>query len=203
MTRVASGAPFAAKSGTRSCSVDGSRTAPDSWWAPPSRAFSRTAIDRGAACGDAFCSCASRRAAESPAGPPPTIRISTSRTSRVTTGRISRKEQGDRTQKRGERKGTHETLRVSTSVLLQLRRDGWCKFEQVADDPVVCHFEDRGIRIFVDRHDRPAALHADQMLNRTRNAERNVELGRDGLPGAADLTFHRQPAAVADRSRCG
>src|SRR5215217_5041449 len=39
------------------------------------------------------------------------------------------------------------------------------------------------------------------MLNRTGNAERDIELWRNGLPRAADLTRHRQPAVVADRPR--
>ena len=47
------------------------------------------------------------------------------------------------------------------------------------------------------------ALHADQMLNRAGDAEREVQLRRDGLAGAADLPLHRQPAGVADRARRG
>ena len=45
------------------------------------------------------------------------------------------------------------------------------------------------------------ALHADQVLNRAGDAEREVQLRRDRLPGAADLALHRQPAGVADRPR--
>ena len=47
------------------------------------------------------------------------------------------------------------------------------------------------------------ALHADQVLDRAGDAEREVQLRRDGLAGAADLALHRQPAGVADRPRRG
>ena len=39
------------------------------------------------------------------------------------------------------------------------------------------------------------------MLNRAGDAERKVQLRRDGLPGAAHLAFHRQPPGVADGAR--
>ena len=45
------------------------------------------------------------------------------------------------------------------------------------------------------------ALHADQVLDRAGDAEREVQLRRDRLAGAADLPLHRQPAGVADRAR--
>ena len=41
------------------------------------------------------------------------------------------------------------------------------------------------------------------MLNGAGDAERDVELRRDSLTGAADLPVHRQPAGVADRPRRG
>src|SRR6266567_2707362 len=50
------GEPFSLKSGTRSASVEGSSTAPESRCAPASRAFSRTAMVSGSPpC--SFCSC--------------------------------------------------------------------------------------------------------------------------------------------------
>jgi hypothetical protein len=54
--------------------------------------------------------------------------------------------------------------------------------EQIADDAVVGHFEDRRVAILVDRDDRARSLHADQMLNRAGDAERHIQLGRDRLP---------------------
>ena len=73
--------------------------------------------------------------------------------------------------------------------------------EQVADDAVVGDLENRRVGILVDRDDRVRALHADQVLDGAGDAEREVQLRRDGLPGAADLPLHRQPAGVADRPR--
>src|SRR4029079_6941543 len=61
--------------------------------------------------------------------------------------------------------------------------------EQVADDAVVGNFEDRGVGILVDVDHRARSLHADQVLNRPGDAEREVQLRRNGLPGASDLTL--------------
>jgi hypothetical protein len=52
-------------------------------------------------------------------------------------------------------------------TLLELRHDGWRELEEIPHDPVIRHLEDRRIRILVDGNDDAAALHADQMLNRT------------------------------------
>ena len=75
--------------------------------------------------------------------------------------------------------------------------------EQIADDPVVGDFEDRRLGVLVDRDDRSRALHADEVLNRAGDAERDIELRRHGLARTADLAIHRQPAGVADRPRRG
>src|SRR6187549_1686268 len=48
--------------------------------------------------------------------------------------------------------------------------------EQVADNAVVGDLEDRGVGVFVDRDDRVRTLHADEMLDGARDAERHVEL---------------------------
>src|SRR3954447_18459647 len=168
-TSVASGAPLALKSGTRSFSVDGSRTEPDSMWAPISRAFSRTAMASGSP-PFSFCSCASRSAADMPAGPPPTISTSTSRVSR------------------------------SATLLVEFGDHGGHDLEEVARDPVVRDFEDRRLGILVDRDDRARAFHADEMLDRARDAKRDVELWRNRLSRAANLPIHGQPPRVADRA---
>src|SRR6185503_19867439 len=171
-TSVASGAPLALKSGISSASVEGSSTAPDSMCAPTSRAFSRTAVASGSP-PFAFWSCASRSAADMPAGPPPTMRTSTSSVSR------------------------------SATLLVELCDHRRHDLEQVAGDPVVGNLEDRRLRVLVDRYNGARALHADEVLERAGDAQRDVELGRHGLPGAADLPVHRQPAGVADRARGG
>ena len=64
------------------------------------------------------------------------------------------------------------------------------------------HLENRGFGILVDRNDAPGGLHANQMLDRTRNPDRKVQLRRYGLAGAADLIFARQPFRIDDRPRC-
>ena len=47
------------------------------------------------------------------------------------------------------------------------------------------------------------ALHADLVLDRARDAGRQVELRRDGLAGLADLARVREPAGVDDRAGGG
>src|SRR3954447_23864908 len=68
----------------------------------------------------------------------------------------------------------------------------------VADHSEVAELEDRRVRILVDRDDRAGALHADLVLDRARDAERDVELRRDGLAGLADLRGVWIPAGVDD-----
>src|SRR5438132_4582626 len=83
-------------------------------------------------------------------------------------------------------------------LLRQLRHD----LEQVADDAVVGDLEDRRLGILVDRDDGARALHPHEMLDGAGDAEGDVELGRHRLTRAPDLPLHRQPAVVADRTRC-
>ena len=71
------------------------------------------------------------------------------------------------------------------------------------DDAVVGDLEDRRVGVLVDGDDGARALHADEVLDGAGDAERDVELRRHGLAGAADLALHRQPAVVADRPRRG
>ena len=83
LTWVSTGAPFSFQSGMSSFRPIGSITAPDRMWAPISEPFSIRQTDtswlRSAA------SCLSRIAADSPAGPPPTINTSYSIDSRAIT----------------------------------------------------------------------------------------------------------------------
>src|SRR5688572_10610670 len=73
-----------------------------------------------------------------------------------------------------------ETYRAESSTpgLLDLRRQRRHHFEQVADNAVIGHFEDRGLRVLVDRDDRLRALHPHQVLNRARDANGHVNLRR-------------------------
>src|SRR5579862_2143115 len=79
----------------------------------------------------------------------------------------------------------------------QLRHD----LVHVADDAEVGELEDRRVGVLVDRDDDVRALHAHLVLDRAGDAERDVELRRDCLPGLADLRRVRIPAGVDDGAR--
>src|ERR1700722_8352556 len=81
--------------------------------------------------------------------------------------------------------------------------EGGHDFEDVSDDAVVGDFEDGGVLVFVDGDDGARAFHADDVLDGTADAECEIKFGSDGLAGAADLAFHREPSFVADRARRG
>src|SRR5689334_7505052 len=74
-------------------------------------------------------------------------------------------------------------------------------FKDVGDDAVVRDFENWRVGVLVDGDDGARAFHADNMLDRAADAEREIKFGRDSLPGTADLALHRQPAFVADGAR--
>src|SRR5689334_20693995 len=79
----------------------------------------------------------------------------------------------------------------------QLRRD----LEQVADDAEVGDLEDRRLFVLVHRDDRLRRLHAGAVLDGPGDAERDVELRRDGLSGLAHLELARVVATVDSRAR--
>src|SRR5713101_4800836 len=81
---------------------------------------------------------------------------------------------------------------------LELLGEGGHDFEDIADDGVVGDFEDGSVLVFVDGDDGARAFHAHDVLNRAADAERKIELRRDGLAGAADLAVHGKPAFIAD-----
>ena len=66
----------------------------------------------------------------------------------------------------------------------------WDDFEEIADDAVIRDLEDGRIFILIDGHDALRAFHADQVLDGSADADGEVDLGRDGLAGAADLALH-------------
>src|ERR1051325_786244 len=49
-------------------------------------------------------------------------------------------------------------------------------FKEVSDDAVVCYVEDGSFRVFVDGDDGLRVLHADEVLYRSTDSERYVEL---------------------------
>src|SRR5207245_6406532 len=80
--------------------------------------------------------------------------------------------------------------------------EGRDNLEYIADDAVVGHFEDGSVGVLVDGHNRARALHPDHVLACAADAQRQVELWRNSLAGAADLALQRQPAYIANRPRC-
>src|SRR5919206_2171727 len=177
-------------------------TAPDSWCAPATLPFSITATgtspSRSARSGSSSRSWSRRIAQARPAWPPPTIATPTS--IRSSSGSVigptnsSAESTGG-----GKSLGATEPLcAVISAALAGLDRLGELGDDlvQVADDAEVGELEDRGVRVLVDRHDVVRALHADLVLDRARDAGRQVELRRDGLAGLADLRGVRVPAGV-------
>src|SRR5919202_5928723 len=72
--------------------------------------------------------------------------------------------------------------------------------EQIGDQAVVGHLEDRRLLVLVDGHDDLRVLHAGQVLDGARNAERHIELRRHHLAGLADLPVVRRVARVHGRA---
>src|SRR5260370_21475426 len=92
------------------------------------------------------------------------------------------------------------TVALSGLDFFQSFGEGGHDFEDVADDAVVRDFENWSVGILVDGHDGARAFHADDVLNRAADAQRQIQFRRDGLAGAADLSLHREPAFVANRT---
>src|SRR4051794_24329939 len=161
--------------------------APESSCAPHALPFSITATGtsprRSNSSGSSARSCSRRLAQASPAGPPPTIATPTSiRSSSASSSRLmnsSRESTG----------GGNCDGATTLAALLRLDRLGELGDDlvEVADDPQVGELEDRGVGVFVDRDDVLRGLHADLVLDRARDAGREVELRRDRLAGLADL----------------
>ena len=68
--------------------------------------------------------------------------------------------------------------------------------QRIADDAVVGKVEDRRVGVGIDRNDHVRGLHADAVLDRARDAGRNVELGSHRLAGLANLTVSTHPASL-------
>ncbi len=82
--------------------------------------------------------------------------------------------------------------------LLQQRR---ADLDEIADDEDIREVGDGSVRVAVDRHDRARGLHADLVLDRAADAEREIELWLHDLAGLADLLAVRDPARVDGRPR--
>src|SRR3954451_24706433 len=183
-------------------------TAPDSWCAPATLPFSMTATGpsprRSVRSGSSSSSCSSRIAHASPAWPPPTIATPTSM--RSSSGSVG----GPINSSAGSPGGGYSLGATSRPLddtalapLAGLHGLGELGHDlvEVADDAEVGELEDRRVGVLVDRHDVLGALHADLVLDRARDAGRQVELRRDRLAGLADLGRVGVPARVDHRAR--
>src|SRR5688500_2519745 len=77
------------------------------------------------------------------------------------------------------------TLRLRRELVRDLRH----RLEEILDQPVVRDRENRRLGVLVDRDDHLAVLHAREVLDRARDADRYVELGSYDLAGLPDLVF--------------
>src|SRR5262249_41931508 len=73
---------------------------------------------------------------------------------------------------------------------------------EVGDKAVVGNLKDRRLFVLVDRDDHLRVLHAGEVLDRARDADRNVEFRRHHLTGLTDLPVVGRIAGV-DRSARG
>src|SRR5437899_1959250 len=184
--------------------ADGCIIAPDIRCDPGVRPFSTKAT--GTSPSDSISdwssarSCISRFAHASPAGPPPTMTTPTSMRSSSGSVIPATNSFSDST---GGGYSIGATPMARLTALLRLDRVSQLGDDlvQVAHDAEVRELEDRRVLVLVDREDVLRALHADLVLDRAGDAEREVELRRDRLARLADLRGVRVPAGVDDRPR--
>src|SRR3546814_457984 len=92
-----------------------------------------------------------------------------------------------------------------TSTYHDLCRQGaiefWQNCEQVANDPIVGNLEDRRFLILVDRDDDFGILHAGEMLDRSRNSDRDIEIRRNNLPRLTNLPVVRGVTGIDGGTR--
>ena len=89
---------------------------------------------------------------------------------------------------------------IQTVVCLaQGFHDAGDDFEEVAHDTVRGDVENGSFRVLVDGDDALGAFHAGNVLDGAGDAGSDVEVGRHGLAGLADLAGRIGPAGVDDR----
>src|SRR5262249_45639851 len=72
---------------------------------------------------------------------------------------------------------------------------------EIADEAVIRDLEDRRFLVFVDRDDDLRILHAGEVLDRARDADRDIEVGGDDLAGLADLIIIGHEARIDGGAR--
>src|SRR5690625_2998053 len=87
--------------------------------------------------------------------------------------------------------------RRGLEILLQFRED----LEQIADESYVGDLEDRRVRIRVDGDDRAGVLDAGKMLDRPRDAHRDIETRGNDFAGLPHLQIVGDEAGVHRRAR--
>src|SRR5205807_7124418 len=191
----------------RSWSGPGRMTAPDSEWPPHTLAFSITATGTSPSfsisSGSSPRSWSRRFAQASPAVPPPTIATPTSISS---SSGSSPRLMNSLWESTGGGNAAGATLPLRSLISARPPRlHGLCELGQdlvqVADDAEVGEFEDRRVRVLVDRDDVLRALHPDLVLDRAGDTGREVQLRRHRLAGLADLRGVGVPAGVHHRAR--
>src|SRR5215207_3464547 len=189
--------------------------APESRCAPGVLPFSITATGTSPSVsvnsGSSSSSCISLLAQASPAGPPPTIATPTSiRSSSGSVMPVMNSSAGftgggNSTGATGPSVPTLWGLPLTAPLLAallgldrlgQLGRD----LVQVADHAEVAELEDRRVLVLVDREDALGVLHSHLVLDRARDAERQIELRRHRLARLTDLGGVRVPAGVDHRA---
>src|SRR5665647_54597 len=87
---------------------------------------------------------------------------------------------------------------------LQRFGDGGDDRVQVADDAVVALREVRGVLVAVDHDDGARAASADHVLQLAGDADREVQVGGDVLPGDADVAVVAEPVdTLGQRAAAG
>src|SRR5215831_9652035 len=71
--------------------------------------------------------------------------------------------------------------------------------EQIGNEAVVRDLKDRRLFVLIDGDDHLGILHAGEMLDRARDADRDIELGGYHLPGLAHLPVVGRIAGVDRR----
>lgn len=89
---------------------------------------------------------------------------------------------------------------ICSGFLSQLFQQGADHFSVIADQPIIRYFENRRIRIGVDRYNDFAFLHSRKMLDRTGDTAGNVNIGLNGCSGLAYLTGRIYPTGIYRRT---
>src|ERR1700675_3449217 len=73
------------------------------------------------------------------------------------------------------------------AAFLQFCRELRQRLKKIGNEAIVRDLENRGLAVLVDRYDDLGILHAGEVLDRARDADRHVEVGRHDLAGLAHL----------------